>query len=35
VLKQEVEDEDLQKLILCVLKPRGGEDDADVDMKSD
>jgi hypothetical protein len=34
VLKKEVEDEDLQKLILCVLKPRGGEDDVDVDMKS-
>jgi hypothetical protein len=34
VLKREIEDEDLQKLILCVLKPRGAED-ADIDSKSD
>lgn len=34
VLKREVEDEDLQKLILCVLRPRGS-DDAEPDAKSD
>ena len=34
VLKREIFDEDLQKLILCVLRPRGEEDDADIDMKS-
>lgn len=34
VLKREVEDEDLQKIILCVLRPRG-EDDAEPDSKSD
>ena len=34
VLKREVEDEDLQKIILCVLKPRGSED-AEPDTKSD
>lgn len=33
-LKREVEDEDLQKIILCVLKPRG-LDDAEPDTKSD
>lgn len=33
-LKREVEDEDLQKIILCVLKPRGSED-AEPDTKSD
>jgi hypothetical protein len=32
-LKREVEDEDLQKMILCVLKPRGSED-AEPDAKS-
>jgi hypothetical protein len=34
VLKREVEDEDLQKIVLCVLRPRG-EDDAEPDSKSD
>lgn len=34
VLKRETEDEDLQKLILCVLKPRGSEE-AEPDSKSD
>jgi hypothetical protein len=34
VLKREVEDEDLQKMILCVLKPRGSED-VEPDTKSD
>ena len=34
VLRREVLDEDLQKLILCVLRPRGDEDDSDTDMKS-
>jgi hypothetical protein len=34
VLRQEIEDEDLQKLILCVLRPRGSED-AEPDSKSD
>lgn len=34
VLKREVEDEDLQKIILRVLRPRG-EDDAEPDSKSD
>lgn len=33
-LKREVEDEDLQKMILCVLKPRGSED-VEPDTKSD
>lgn len=33
VLKREVEDEDVQKMILCVLKPRGA-DDSEPDMKS-
>jgi hypothetical protein len=33
VLKREVEDEDLQKMILCVLRPRGSED-AEPDAKS-
>lgn len=33
VLKREVEDEDVQKMILCVLKPRG-VDDSEPDMKS-
>lgn len=33
VLRREVEDEDVQKIILCVLKPRGS-DDAEPDMKS-
>ena len=33
-LKRDVEDEDLQKIILCVLKPRGSED-AEPDTKSD
>jgi len=33
VLKREVEDEDLQKMILCVLRPRGGKDE-EVDLKS-
>ena len=33
-LKREVLDEDLQKLILCVLRPNGDED-AEPDMKSD
>ena len=32
-LKREVLDEDLQKLILCVLRPNGDED-AEADMKS-
>lgn len=34
VLKREVEDEDLQKIVLCVLRPRG-EDDVEPDSKSD
>lgn len=34
VLKREVEDEDLQKIILCVLRPRGENDD-EPDSKSD
>jgi hypothetical protein len=34
VLKREVEDEDVQKLIFCVLKPRGSKD-AEPDSKSD
>jgi hypothetical protein len=34
VLRREVEDEDLQKLILCVLRPRGSED-VEPDSKSD
>lgn len=34
VLRQEIEDEDLQKLILCVLRPRGSED-TEPDSKSD
>ena len=34
VLRQEVEDEDLQKLILCVLRPRGSEE-SQPDSKSD
>lgn len=33
-LKREIEDEDLQKLILCVLKPRGESGDKQPDMKS-
>lgn len=33
VLKREVLDEDLQKLILCVIRPNG-DDDTDLDMKS-
>jgi hypothetical protein len=33
-LKREIEDEDLQKLILCVLKPRGESGDNQPDMKS-
>lgn len=33
LLRKEVEDEDVQKLILCVLKPRGS-DDAEPDSKS-
>lgn len=33
VLKREVEDEDLQKIMICVLKPRGS-DDAEPDSKS-
>ncbi len=33
VLKREVEDEDLQKMILCVLRPRGEGEDPDI--KSD
>jgi hypothetical protein len=33
VLKRDVEDEDLQKMILCVLRPRGGKDE-DTDLKS-
>jgi hypothetical protein len=33
VLKREVEDEDLQKMILCVLRPRGGKDE-EPDLKS-
>jgi len=32
-LKREVEDEDLQKMILCVLRPRGEGEDPDI--KSD
>lgn len=32
-LKREILDEDLQKLILCVLRPNGDED-ANADMKS-
>jgi hypothetical protein len=32
-LKREVEDEDLQKMILCVLRPRGGKDE-ETDLKS-
>ena len=35
VLKMEVEDEELQKLIMCVLKPRGESGDAQPDSKSD
>lgn len=35
VLKREVEDEDIQKLIMCVLKPRGESGDAQPDAKSD
>jgi hypothetical protein len=34
VLKREVEDEDLQKILICVLKPRGS-DDEEPDNKSD
>jgi hypothetical protein len=34
VLKREVLDEDLQKLILCVLRPKGDED-VEPDSKSD
>ena len=34
VLRREVEDEDVQKLILCVLRPRGSED-SEPDSKSD
>jgi hypothetical protein len=33
VLKRDVEDEDLQKMILCVLRPRGGKDE-ETDLKS-
>lgn len=33
ILKQEVEDEILQKMILCVLRPNGEEDEP-TDMKS-
>lgn len=33
ILKQEVEDEILQKMILCVLRPNGEEDESP-DMKS-
>ena len=34
VLKNDIEDEDLQKMILCVLRPRGSED-VETDSKSD
>lgn len=34
VLKREILDEDLQKLILCVLRPRGEEENDETDMKS-
>lgn len=34
LLKNDIEDEDLQKMILCVLRPRGSED-VDPDSKSD
>jgi len=34
VLKNDIEDEDLQKMILCVLRPRGSED-VEPDSKSD
>lgn len=34
-LKHDVEDEDLQKMILCVLKPRGEAGDKQPDSKSD
>ena len=34
VLKREVEDEDLQKIMICVLRPRGDED-SQPDSKSD
>lgn len=33
IMKEEVEDEDLQKMILCVLRPRGGKDEQP-DLKS-
>jgi hypothetical protein len=33
-LKNDVEDEDLQKMILCVLKPRGEDGDKQPDSKS-
>ena len=33
-LKNDVEDEEVQKLILCVLKPRGESGDKQPDMKS-
>lgn len=33
VLKREIEDEDLQKMILCVLRPRGNKDE-EPDLKS-
>lgn len=34
LLKNDIEDEDLQKMILCVLRPRGSED-VEPDSKSD
>lgn len=34
-LKHDIEDEDLQKMILCVLKPRGEDGDRQPDSKSD
>lgn len=34
-LKHDIEDEDLQKMILCVLKPRGEDGDKQPDSKSD
>lgn len=33
-LKHDVEDEDLQKMIMCVLKPRGEDGDKQPDSKS-
>jgi len=33
-IKHDVEDEDVQKMILCVLKPRGEENDKQPDSKS-